>query len=70
MRRSIQLFQLLLLLVLFGMTAPAFAQVDFSGVWGPFRPYEEDEPERGPGPALVDFVGLPISDHGRQWGLA
>jgi len=45
------------------------AQVDFTGVWSP-RLADEDSPERGPGPALVDFVGLPINDHARQWGLA
>ena len=56
--------------IVLGLTIPAFAQLDLSGVWAPPRPYEEDEPERGPGPALVDFVGLPVNDHGRQWGLA
>ena len=45
------------------------AQVDLTGVWSP-RLADEDAPERGPGPALVDFVGLPINDHARQWGLA
>jgi hypothetical protein len=50
--------------------APAFAQVDLTGVWAPPRPYSEDEPERGPGPSLADFVGLPINDHARAWGLA
>lgn len=49
---------------------PAFAQLDLTGLWAPPRPYEEDEPERGPGPALVEFLGLPINDNARQWGLA
>src|SRR5262249_35035118 len=57
-------------LVVFGLAAPAFAQVDLTGLWAPPRPYEEDEPERGPGPSLVEFVGLPINDYARQWGLA
>lgn len=48
---------------------PARAQVDFTGVWSP-RIADEDLPERGAGPSLVDFVGLPINDHARQWGLA
>ena len=52
------------------MTVPAYAQLDLTGVWGPPRPYMEDEPDRGPGPALVDFIGLPVNDYGRQWGLA
>jgi hypothetical protein len=60
----------LLLIAVLWMGAPAFAQLDLSGVWGPIRPYEEDAPERGPGPSLVEFVGLPINDYARQWGLA
>jgi hypothetical protein len=56
--------------LILGTSVPAFAQLDLTGVWAPPRPYEEDEPERGPGPALVDFVGLPINDYARQWGLA
>jgi hypothetical protein len=48
---------------------PAFAQVDFTGVWRP-NIRDEDNPERLAGPSLVEFVGLPISDHARQWGLA
>jgi hypothetical protein len=46
----------------------AQAQVDFTGVWAPQR--DEDLPERGAGPSLVEFVGLPINDYARQWGLA
>jgi hypothetical protein len=57
-------------LLMLGLSIPAFAQLDLTGLWAPPRPYEEDEPERGPGPALVDFVGLPINDRARQWGLA
>src|SRR5262245_63556466 len=48
---------------------PAFAQVDFTGVWNP-RTGDEDNPERLAGPSLVEFVGLPINDYARQWGLA
>ena len=48
--------------------APAFAQVDLTGVWGPL--FHEDQPERGPGPELVDFGGLPINDEARQWALS
>lgn len=53
-----------------GLVSPALAQTDLTGVWAPPRPYSEDEPERGPGPNLVDFTGLPVTDHARQWGLA
>jgi len=62
----------ILLLVIVGSLStslPAFAQLDLTGAWAPIRPYEEDEPERGPGPSLVEFIGLPINDHARQWGL-
>lgn len=58
------------MLILTALTAGnAAAQVDFTGVWQP-QLADEDNPERGPGPALVDFVGLPINDYARQWGLA
>jgi hypothetical protein len=60
----------LLLTAMLLLTVPAFGQLDLSGVWAPPRPYEEDEPERGPGPSLAEFVGLPINDQARQWGLA
>jgi hypothetical protein len=60
----------LFLLTFLGTAGPATAQLDLSGAWATIRPYEEDEPERGPGPSLVEFVGLPINDQARQWGLA
>ena len=49
--------------------APAFAQVDLTGAWQP-RVGDEDNPERLAGPSLVEFLGLPINDYARQWGLA
>jgi hypothetical protein len=70
MRLRIILHALLLLIAALGTNVSAFAQVDLTGLWAPPRPYEEDEPERGPGPSLVEFVGLPINDYARQWGLA
>lgn len=54
--------------VLLVLAAPAFGQVDLSGVWGPV--FHEDSAERGPGPELVDFLGLPINDFARQWALS
>jgi hypothetical protein len=68
--RRLGVIPVLVVVVVLGFCIPASAQLDLSGLWAPPRPYDEDEPERGPGPALVDFVGLPINDHGRQWGLA
>jgi cyclase len=45
--------------------APAFAQADFSGNWA--ARYQEDFPERIPGPELGDYLGLPITDGARQF---
>ena len=45
------------------ISAPAFAQVDFSGSWAPL--YHEDLPDRIPGPELGDYTGLPINDAAR-----
>jgi hypothetical protein len=42
--------------------------MDLSGSWNPV--FHEDQPERIPGPELVDFVGLPINDAARQWALS
>ena len=43
---------------------PAFAQVDFSGIWAPIM--HEDSVERAAGPDIGDYLGLPINDAGRQ----
>src|SRR5262245_37301319 len=48
---------------------PVYAQVDFTGVWQG-NTNAEDGPERAAGPSLVEFLGLPINDQARQWGLA
>ncbi len=48
--------------VLWGM--PASAQVLLSGNWIPYRTHE-DEQDRGPGPDLGDYLGLPINDAAR-----
>src|SRR4029078_5299040 len=53
----------LLLLAVF--SAPAFAQADFTGTWG--ARYQEDFPERIPGPDLGDYLGLPINASARQF---
>ena len=59
----------LLLLTLSALIGvPALAQVDLSGVWGPT--FHEDSAERGLGPELVDFAGLPINAAARQWALS
>ena len=50
------------------MTGPVFAQLDLSGTWTP--QYQEDQPERIPGPELVDYLGIPINAQARQWALS
>ena len=47
---------------------PASAQIDITGIWG--AQFVEDQPERIPGPELLDYLGLPINDAGRKWALA
>ncbi len=46
---------------LFGVSA--FGQVYLGGNWTPLR--HEDQAERGPGPELGDYLGLPINDAAR-----
>jgi hypothetical protein len=46
--------------------ASARAQVVLAGNWIPFRAHE-DEQDRGPGPDLGDYLGLPINDAARQF---
>ncbi len=55
-------------LVVLSATLSAHAQIDLTGIWVPV--FHEDQPERIPGPALVDYLGLPISDAARNWALA
>jgi len=51
------------------LAAPtASAQVDLTGNWNP--QYLEDQPERIPGPELLDYLGIPINDFARKWALA
>ena len=42
---------------------PASAQVTLSGDWG--QRQHEDQPDRGPGPELGDYTGLPITEGAR-----
>jgi len=45
------------------LSVPAFAQTDFSGMWG--QRYYEDQEERAPGGELGDYTGLPLNDAAR-----
>jgi glyoxylase-like metal-dependent hydrolase (beta-lactamase superfamily II) len=44
--------------------SPALAQIDISGEWG--SRLHEDLGYRGTGPALGEYVGVPLNDAGRQ----
>lgn len=54
-------------LLLFVSTS-AMAEIDLSGVWG--VRFHEDQPERIPGPDMVEYEGVPINDANRARGLA
>ena len=45
------------------VSLPAFAQVDLAGEWAPV--FHEDQPERGPGPEIGDYLGIPLNDAAR-----
>lgn len=47
---------------------PAAGQRDISGTWAAV--YHEDQPERIPGPSLVEYYGLPINEAARRRGLS
>lgn len=70
MRNNLFIVPIFVLLAILSQSVPAFAQVDFTGYWNSPRPNQEDDPERVAGPSLVEFLGLPINDQARQWGLA
>jgi hypothetical protein len=50
------------------ISAPALAQRDISGTWAAI--YHEDQPERVPGPSLVEYYGMPINEAARLRGLS
>jgi len=54
-----------LLLAAVFISVPASAQSFLNGDWVGL--FHEDQPERGPGPELGDFLGLPINAAARQY---
>ena len=58
----------LLFFAALAFSMPAVAQVDLSGHWA-VRQHEDWE-ERGPGPEIVDYLGLPINDDARARALS
>jgi hypothetical protein len=57
-----------LLVVALSMAAPASAQFDITGNYNAL--FHEDQPERIPGPALGDYLGLPINESARAFAEA
>ena len=47
---------------------PVGPGVSLAGGWGPV--FHEDQHERGPGPELVNYLGIPLTDGARMYGLA
>ena len=52
--------------LMFLLSVPAFSQLDPTGEWAP--QFHEDQPERGPGPEIGDYLGIPINDAARLRG--
>jgi hypothetical protein len=50
------------------VVVPAYAQVDIEGNWAVRQ--HEDAPERGGGPEIAEYQGLPINDAARKHGEA
>jgi hypothetical protein len=46
-------------------TTPVAAQSFLNGDW--VGTFHEDQPERGPGPELGDYLGIPVNAAGRQY---
>lgn len=55
-------------LFLTSIASPAFAQFDLSGQWQALN--QQDAMNRGPGPDLGDYTGLPINDEARSVALS
>jgi hypothetical protein len=58
----------LFVVMFLSMTRPVAAQVDLSGNW--VSRQHEDWQERGPGPDVADYLGLPINDEARTRALS
>jgi hypothetical protein len=64
--KQVRTSHFLVVLALLLLTAPAAAaQSTLNGDWAGL--FHEDQPERGPGPELGDYLGLPINAAARQW---
>lgn len=68
MRRQILRSCAAAVLVFTATAVPAFAQFDLSGQWQALN--QQDSMNRGPGPDLADYTGLPINDEARSVALS
>src|SRR4029450_2026155 len=59
---------ILLVFSVLAVSVPALAQIDLAGHWAARQ--HEDWEERGPGPEVVDYLGLPINEEARSRALA
>jgi hypothetical protein len=59
---------ILLTVAMLSVSLPAFAQIDLAGHWAARQ--HEDWEERGPGPEIVDYLGLPINADARARALS
>ena len=58
-----------LLLIAMAVSLPLYAQSDLSGMWSA-RSYGDAVSNRpGPGPAPVDYVGIPLNENARARAL-
>src|SRR5829696_5048451 len=64
-RASFRVAPWALCIALFGVAAPANAQISLVGEW--VGRYHEDFQDRIPGPDLGDYTGLPVNDAARRF---
>jgi hypothetical protein len=55
---------LICILAIAALSCPGMAQVDLSGEWG--QKMHEDAPERGAGPEIGNYTGLPVNERARM----
>ena len=60
--------KLALVLVILSAAVPAQAQMDVSGEWAAV--FHEDSDERRPGPEMVEYQGIPITEAARRRALS
>jgi hypothetical protein len=63
LRKAARLLRASAVLALAATSLPAFAQRDLAGMWS--QRFHEELPERGAGPEIGDYTGLPVNDAAR-----